>query len=210
VSFNKEHNTMQLRFGLTLALSAFGLMGCSSMGINNGSLDYKNTASLEPLKYPEGSMVRPATPLYPAPKVDPLALEHAPKLENKKGNRFAIPRPNQVQENSLINSQDDNTNVSRPQLVRDGNQNPLLKIDGNSATIWQYTLATLSSLNHTIVGQSKNRYEVTIKVDQKVYVLRLTSVGSSNNLAVFNADNSFADQEIAAELLTQIYQNWPA
>ena len=201
---------MQLRFGLTLALSAFGLMGCSSMGINNGSLDYKNTASLEPLKYPEGSMVRPATPLYPAPKVDPLALEHAPKLENKKGNRFAIPRPNQVQENSLINSQDDSTNVSRPQLVRDGNQNPLLKIDGNSATIWQYTLATLSSLNHTIVGQSKNRYEVTIKVDQKVYVLRLTSVGSSNNLAVFNADNSFADQEIAAELLTQIYQNWPA
>ena len=201
---------MQLRFGLTLALSAFGLMGCSSMGINNGSLDYKNTASLEPLKYPEGSMVRPATPLYPAPKVDPLALEHAPKLENKKGNRFAIPRPNQVQENSLINSQDDSTNVSRPQLVRDGNQNPLLKIDGNSATIWQYTLATLSSLNQNIVGQSKNRYEVTIKVDQKVYVLRLTSVGASNNLAVFNADNSFADQEIAAELLTQIYQNWPA
>lgn len=201
---------MQLRFGLTLALSAFGLMGCSSMGINNGSLDYKNTASLEPLKYPEGSMVRPATPLYPAPKVDPLALEHAPKLENKKGNRFAIPRPNQVQENSLINSQADSSNVSRPQLVRDGNQNPLLKIDGNSATIWQYTLATLSSLNHSIVGQSKNRYEVTIKVDQKVYVLRLTSVGASNNLAVFNADNSFADQEIAAELLTQIYQNWPA
>ena len=201
---------MQLRFGLTLALSAFGLMGCSSMGINNGSLDYKNTASLEPLKYPEGSMVRPATPLYPAPKVDPLALEHAPKLENNKGNRFAIPRPNQVQENSLINSQADSSNVSRPQLVRDGNQNPLLKIDGNSATIWQYTLATLSSLNHSIIGQSKNRYEVTIKVDQKVYVLRLTSVGSSNNLAVFNADNSFADQEIAAELLTQIYQNWPA
>ena len=201
---------MQLRFGLTLALSEFGLMGCSSMGINNGSLDYKNTASLEPLKYPEGSMVRPATPLYPAPKVDPLALEHAPKLENKKGNRFAIPRPNQVQENSLINNQADSSNVSHPQLVRDGNQNPLLKIDGNSATIWQYTLATLSSLNHNIVGQSKNRYEVTIKVDQKVYVLRLTSVGSSNNLAVFNADNSFADQEIAAELLTQIYQNWPA
>ena len=201
---------MQLRFGLTLALSAFSLVGCSSMGISNGSLDYKNTATLEPLKYPEGSMVRPATPLYPAPKVDPLALEHAPKLENKKGNRFAIPRPNQVQENSLINSQADSSNVSRPQLVRDGNQNPLLKIDGNSATIWQYTLATLSSLNHSIVGQSKNRYEVTIKVDQQTYVLRLTSVGTSNNIAVFNADNSFADKEKAAELLTQIYQNWPA
>ncbi|MEJ2898347.1 lipoprotein-34 precursor (NlpB) [Acinetobacter sp. NS-4] len=201
---------MQLRFGLTLALSAFSLVGCSSMGISNGSLDYKNTATLEPLKYPEGSMVRPATPLYPSPTVDPLAIEHAPKLENKRGNRFALPRPDKAQTNAVANAQDDSTNVGRPQLVRDGNQNPLLKIDGNSATIWQYTLATLSSLNHTIVGQSKNRYEVTIKVDQQIYVLRLTSVGASNNIAVFNADNSFADKEKAAELLTQIYQNWPA
>jgi len=60
------------------------------------------------------------------------------------------------------------------------------------------------------VGQSKNRYEVTLKIDQQIYVLRLTSVGSSHNLAVFNADNSFADKQKAAELLTQIYQNWPA
>ncbi len=92
--------------------------------------------------------------------------------------------------------------LAAPQLLVDGNQNPLLKIDGNSATIWQYTLATLSSLNHSIVGQSKNRYEVTVKVDQQIYVLRLTSVGSSNNIAVFNADNSFADQEKAADLLS--------
>jgi hypothetical protein len=27
---------------------------------------------------------------------------------------------------------------------------------------------------------------------------------------VFNADNSFAAPEKATELLTQIYQNWPA
>ena len=104
----------------------------------------------------------------------------------------------------------DSTQIGRPQPVVDGNQNPLLKIDGNSATIWQYTLATLSSLNYSIVGQSKNRYEATIKVDQQIYVLRLTSVGSSNKLAVFNADNSFADQEKAADPLAQIYQNWPA
>lgn len=201
---------MQLRFGLTLALSALSLAGCSSLAVKNGSLDYKDTATLEPLKYPEGSMVRPATPLYPAPQVDQLAIEHAPKLENGKGNRFALPRPEKTQTTSAVFSQEDTTNLSHPQLVRDGNQNPLLKIDGNSATIWQYTLATLSSLNHSIVGQSKNRYEVTIKVDQQVYVLRLSSVGTSNNLAVFNADNSFADSEKATELLTQIYQNWPA
>lgn len=112
--------------------------------------------------------------------------------------------------NVVADSSTDSTNISRPQLLVDGNQNPLIKVEGNSATIWQYTLATLSSLNHTIVGQSKNRYEVTVKVDQQTYVLRLSSVGSSNNIAVFNADNSFADKEKAADLLAQIYQNWPA
>ena len=201
---------MQLRLGLTLALSVFSLAGCSSLAFKNGTLDYKETTTLEPLKYPEGSMVRPAAPLYPAPTVDALAIEHAPKLENKRGNRFALPRPDAAQEQSAVDDSNSTALLGRPQLLSDGNQNPLLKIDGNSATIWQYTLATLSSLNHTIVGQSKNRYEVTVKVDQKTYVLRLSSVGSSNNLAVFNADNTFADKEIAAELLAQIYQNWPA
>ena len=201
---------MQLRLGLTLALSAFSLAGCSSMGISNGSLDYKNTTTLEPLKYPEGSMVRPATPLYPAPTIDPLAIEHAPQLENKRGNRFALPRPDKAQENTAADTQQDSTNIGRPQLVRDGNQNPLLKIDGNSATIWQYTLATLSSLNYKLLGQSKNANEATVKIDNSTYILRLSSVGSSNTLAVFNADNSFADKEKAAGLLTQIYQNWPA
>lgn len=202
---------MQLRLGLTLALSVFSLAGCSSLAVSNKSLNYKETATLEPLQYPEGSMVRTATPLYPAPTVEPLAIQHAPKLENSKGNRFALPRPDVAAPNSSATAaSEQNAVLGRPQLLTDGNQNPLLKIDGNSDTIWQYTLATLSSLNQNIVGQSKNRYEVTLKIDQQIYVLRLTSVGSSHNLAVFNADNSFADKEKAAELLTQIYQNWPA
>jgi len=180
------------------------------MAFNNGTLDYKETTTLDALQYPEGAMVRPATPLYPAPTVDPLAIENAPKLENQRGNRFALPRPQAQTENTTQAELTESNAVGKPQLVTDGNLNPLLKIDGNSATIWQYTLATLSSLNHSIVAQNKNRYEVTIRVDQQTYVLRLSSVGSSNNLAVFNADNSFADREKAAELLNQIYQNWPA
>ena len=201
---------MQLRLGLSLTLSVFSLAGCSSMAFNNGTLAYKETTTLDALQYPEGAMVRPATPLYPAPTVDPLAIENAPKLENQRGNRFALPRPQAQTENTAQAELTESNAVGKPQLVTDGNLNPLLKIDGNSATIWQYTLATLSSLNHSIVAQNKNRYEVTIRVDQQTYVLRLSSVGSSNNLAVFNADNSFADREKAAELLNQIYQNWPA
>lgn len=201
---------MQLRLGLTLALSVFSLAGCSSMAFKNGTLDYKETTTLQSLQYPEGSMVRPATPLYPAPTVDPLALENAPKLENQRGNRFAMPRPTAQPVNSTQADETQENFSGKPQLVTDGNQNPLLKIDGNAATIWQYTLATLSSLNHSIVGQNKDRYEVAIQVDQQTYVLRLSPAGSSNTLAVFNPDNSFADREKAAELLNQIYQNWPA
>lgn len=197
---------MQLRFGLILTLSTISVVGCSSISIKNGSLDYKETSELPVLQYPEGSMVRPATPLYPAPTVDALALEHAPLLANDRGNRFALPRPEAAQK--AVTSTPDET--FKPQPLVDGNQNPLLKIEGNTATIWQYTLATLSSLNYPILAQAKNKNEVTIKVEQQTYVLRLTSVGSSQTLAVFNADNSFADKDIAAELLTQIYQNWPA
>ena len=201
---------MQLRFGFTLALSALSLAGCSTIGISNGSLDYKNTTTLEPLKYPEGTMARPATPLYPAPVVEPLAIQHAPKFENKRANRFDLPRPEVAQIAASNLNTDASMTLGRPQLLTDGNANPLLKVDGDSAIIWQYALATLSSLNYKVVGESKNATEVTFKLNDKTYILKLSSVGSSNTIALFNADNTFADKEIAAEVLTQIYQNWPA
>ncbi|WP_312966807.1 lipoprotein-34 precursor (NlpB) [Acinetobacter gerneri] len=205
---------MQLRFGFSFALLTLSLAGCSHLAINNGSLDYKDASSLEPLKYPEGVVSRPATPLYPAPVVDPLAIQHAPTFENQRGNRFAMPRPD-VQVSEAPSSDESNaaqtsTSIGQPQLITDGSGNPLIKVDGNSATIWQYTLATLTSLNHTIVGKSKNANEATVKINNQIYVVKLTSVGASNTLAVFNADNSFADKSKATELLTQIYQNWPA
>ncbi len=198
---------MQLRLGLIAAFSIFGLAGCGSFALNNGSLNYKQTTQTEALKYPEGAVFRPATPLYPTPTIDQLALDNAPQVENKYGNRFEIPKPpvelGQVHQNVT-------TQTGALEQIIDGNQNPLLKIDGNSDTIWQYTLATLSSLNHNIVNQNANRYEATVNLGQQNYVLKLSSVGSSNRLAVFNPDNSFADPQVAATLLAQIYQNWPA
>lgn len=203
---------MQLRLGLTLALSALSLAACSTISLDNGSLDYKKEATVqEALKYPEGLMVRPATPLYPAPVVDQLAIDNAPSLENKRGNRFELPRPKVTQD--LVSATPDtvSSTVSRPQLLKDGNGNPLLKVDGNADTIWQYTLATLSSLNiNTVTTKAQKAQEITLKIDGQNYVLKLNSLGSSNTLAVFDAKNNFADKEKSAELLTQIYQNWPA
>lgn len=204
---------MQLRLGLTLALSVLSLAGCSTLSnklsINNGSLNYKkSTVDIEPLKYPEGSTARPATPLYPAPIIDPLALQHAPDFENQKGNRFAMPRPDEVVPNRAL--AEANNNYPKPVVLVDGNQNPLLKVTGKSDRIWQYTLATLSSLNYSVISQSQTRYEATIKVDDHTYVLKLSAVGKTNTLVLFNPDNSFADQAKAKALLDQISQNWPA
>lgn len=200
---------MQLRLGLVLAVSALSLAGCGRFAINNHSLDYKNAKQLAPLEYPADATVRPATPLYPAPTVEQRAIDNAPKFENKRGNRYALPRPEQTQGNATLDASSETaTALGRPQLVTDGNKNPLLKVDGNTAEIWQYTKATLSTLNFNIIAQGSN--QATIKVNDNTYVLKLTGVGSSHTLALFNVDNTFASPDVAAEVLNQIYQNWPA
>ena len=200
---------MQLRLGVVLVISALSLAGCGRFALNNHSLDYKNAKTLEPLKFPENATVRPFTPLYPAPTVDALAIEHAPNFVNKTGNRYALPRPEAMQSSGNPAASTTAT-LGRPQLVMDGNKNPLLKVDGPTATAWQYTFATLSSLNYKVVSQAENGYEATIKVGDQNYLLKLSAVGTSNTVALFKLDTTFADQATATEVLTQIYQNWPA
>ncbi|MDM1018739.1 lipoprotein-34 precursor (NlpB) [Acinetobacter sp. VNK23] len=200
---------MQLRLGVVLVISALSLAGCGRFALNNHSLDYKKAQALEPLKFPENATVRPFTPLYPAPTVDALAIEHAPNFVNKSGNRYALPRPEAMQ-GSGNPAASTTATLGRPQLVMDGNKNPLLKIDGPTATAWQYTFATLSSLNYKVVSQADHGYEATIKVGDQNYLLKLSAVGTSNTVALFKLDTTFADQATATEVLTQIYQNWPA
>ena len=200
---------MQLRLGVVLVISALSLAGCGRFALNNHSLDYKKAQALEPLKFPDNATVRPFTPLYPAPTVDALAIEHAPNFVNKTGNRYALPRPEAMQSSGNPAASTTAT-LGRPQLVMDGNKNPLLKVDGPTATAWQYTFATLSSLNYKVISQAENGYEATIKVGDQNYLLKLSAVGTSNTVALFKLDTTFADQATATELLTQIYQNWPA
>ena len=200
---------MQLRLGVVLVISALSLAGCGRFALNNHSLDYKKAQALEPLKSPDNATVRPFTPLYPAPTVDALAIEHAPNFVNKTGNRYALPRPEAMQSSGNPAASTTAT-LGRPQLVMDGNKNPLLKVDGPTATAWQYTFATLSSLNYKVVSQAENGYEATIKVGDQNYLLKLSAVGTSNTVALFKLDTTFADQATATEVLTQIYQNCPA
>jgi hypothetical protein len=83
----------------------------------------------------------------------PTCIEHAPKLENKQES-FCNASSRIVQANAAESSAEGTTAMGRPQLVVDGNKNPLLKITGKLRHLAIY-VATLSSLNYKVLGQSK-------------------------------------------------------
>lgn len=197
---------MQLRISLTLGIIALSLVGCARFGLDNSSLDYKQTQTLTPLNVPEGIQMRPQQALYPAPLINPKALEQAPDFSNKHGNQFEMPRPKEIA--PTVTGVTGNA-PSKPQMVVDGNGVPLLKIDGSSDQVWTYVLATLSSANIS-TKETKIQYEANIEYNEQPYRLRLISSGSSNTLGVYDESNNFVDATLANEVLTLIHQNWPA
>lgn len=197
---------MQLRVVVILGLVSMSLFGCSRLAMDNSSLDYKSAKTVPPLKVPENLQMRPQSALYPAPEVDPRALEQAPDFSNQKGNRFDLPRPEPV---AAATPTSTGTAPSRPQLVQDGNGIPLLKVDGGANEVWQYVTAAVSASN--LNGKNGETSNVAqIRYQDKNYQLRLTPSGASNTVGVYNTDNNFADSDVASEILALIYQNWPA
>ena len=197
---------MQLRVLVILGLVSMSLFGCSRLAMDNSSLDYKSAKTVPPLKVPENLQMRPQSALYPAPEVDPRALEQAPDFSNQKGNRFDLPRPEPV---AAATATSTGTAPSRPQLVQDGNGIPLLKIDGGANEVWQYVAAAVSASN--LNGKNGETSNVAqIRYQDKNYQLRLTPSGASNTVGVYNTDNNFAGSDVASEILALIYQNWPA
>ncbi len=197
---------MQLRVVVVLGLVSMSLLGCSRLAMDNSSLDYKSAKTVPPLKVPESLQMRPQHALYPAPEVDPRALEQAPNFSNKKGNRFDLPRPEPV---AAATATSTGAAPSRPQLVQDGNGIPLLKVDGGANEVWQYVVAAVSASNlNAKNGETSNVTQ--IRYQDKNYQLRLTPSGASNTVGVYNTDNNFADSDVASEILALIYQNWPA
>ena len=197
---------MQLRVLVILGLVSMSLFGCSRLAMDNSSLDYKSAKTVPPLKVPENLQMRPQSALYPAPEVDPRALEQAPDFSNQKGNRFDLPRPEPV---AAATATSTGTAPSRPQLVQDGNGIPLLKVDGGANEVWQYVAAAVSASN--LNGKNGETSNVAqIRYQDKNYQLRLTPSGASNTVGVYNTDNNFADSDVASEILALIYQNWPA
>lgn len=196
---------LKIRLGMTLLTVALAATGCSRF-IDNGSLDHKTASSLPPLQLPNDIQARSPTPLYPAPRIDEAALQNTPDFVSKNGKRFELPRPKL---DTPLTTATLSQAVGKAVLVQDGNQNPLLKIEGDANSVWRYTLATLSTLNLK-AQPSDQGYDAQVVYQDQTFTLRLSSSGTSNTLAVLDAKRNFANAEIAMELLTQISQNWPA
>ncbi|KAA8732371.1 lipoprotein-34 precursor (NlpB) [Acinetobacter qingfengensis] len=198
---------MQLRLSLTLGMIAFSLVGCARFSISNHSLDYKKTQAVAPLNVPADVQMRPQQALYPAPVINPQALQQAPNFSNAKGNRFEMPRPDA--NTAPVSNAATGVANTQPQFVTDGNNVPLLKIDGNAETVWKYVVAAASTANLNATD-GKTPYQLSVQYEGKTYILRLSPTGTSNVLGVYQGNSNFAPTETAHELLNLIAQNWPA
>lgn len=204
---------MLYRAGLLLGVSILALSGCSRLAVNNNSLAYKHTIVLPPLQLPAGEQTRAFTPIYPTPQIDPAAVSTLPDFTNKKGNRFDMPAPQDIV-NPATGADASNESVgapAKPQLLTDGSGYPLLKVEGDSNRIWDLLMASLSVANIKVVDRNQMTGAVQFKLEgKKTAYLRLIRTGAATTITVQDEKNVLIDKNVAADVLAQINQNWPA
>lgn len=209
-------NSMSTTKALTvsmLSIIAFtaltALSGCSSLAINNGSMDYAKAQSIATVQVPDTLQTRQIAPLYPVPVVPENSASEKLVLTNAKGNRFLLPKPIPLDPTKIAINQVESA-PSAPQLVIDGNGFPLLKIDGDSAKIWDAINRTLSVANVNVSQRNTATNRFVVILDNKPYQLILGRIGSTTTVTLQKADETLADNAIATDLLERIERNWSA
>lgn len=208
--FNAVLSNTSTRTMTTLAIATFGmaLAGCSSIGINDGSLDYQKAQSIAPVQVPETFKTRQIAPLYPVPVVPSNSASEA--LTLSKGNTFVVPKPKPLDAATLSTAQIGDGTPSAPQLVIDGNGYPIIKVSGDASKIWDIINRTLSVANVDVTKRNAAASRFDVVIDKVTYQLRLGRIGNVTTIILQKADDSLADKAIAKELLERITQNWSA
>lgn len=190
-------------------LSFITLAGCSSLAINNGSMDYAKAQSIAAVQVPDTLQTRQIAPLYPVPVVPENSASEKLVLTNAKGNRFLLPKPIPLDPSKIAINQIESA-PSAPQLVVDGNGFPLLKIDGDSSKIWDAINRTLSVANVNVTQRNAATSRFVVMIDHVSYQLRLGRIGGTTTVTLQKSDESLADNTIATDLLERIARNWSA
>lgn len=185
----------------------------------NHSLDYRQAKELPPLAATDKT--RPINALYPVPTVTPSSTTVALTQGKGRKEKFNIPAPQPLVVNALASAGESEptgdkvrmAELSKPQLVRDGNGYPLLQVDGDNNRVWDSLQQALATAAITVDdrNQSLGLYFITWTMDGKKanYQLKLTRTASTNVLAMQKDDDTVADAVISEQVFNRLLQHWP-
>ncbi|HQV22750.1 MAG: hypothetical protein H6996_00200 [Moraxellaceae bacterium] len=178
----------------------------------NRSLDYLQAQTLPPLNAsPEQRVTKP---LYAIPEVI-TPKEQAAVVVIGEGRKaeFVVPAPKVV----LPNIESDAlipTVVSKPQMVFDGNNTPLLHTAGNPLQVWEQLGLAIKGANLTLIdrNQSLGLYylELTQDKTKTTYLLKLSQTSQNQVVSVQKDADTLAESKLSQQILLSLIKHWPS
>ena len=193
-----------------LLATIVAVSGCSLFP--NHSLDYLQAQTLPPLEV--GSEQRITKPLYAIPDVSTPKEQVAVvvKGEGRKA-EFVVPAPKVV----LPNTQSDvavQAVVSKPQMVFDGNNAPLLHTAGNPLQVWEQLGLAIKAANLTLIdrNQTLGLYYLELMQDKTktTYLLKLSQTSQNQVVSVQKDADTLAESKLSQQILLSIIKHWPS
>jgi hypothetical protein len=197
-----------LLLAMTLMMSGCGLFP-------NRSLDYLQAKTLPPLDTQLPTQ-REIQPLYVIPNVTTPADKAAVLVQGKgRKQEFVVPTPQSVlpKETSNDMAVQVPTALSKPEIVFDGNNVPLLHTAGNSLQVWEQLGQAMKAANIEVTdrNQSLGLYYLELVQDntKQTYLLKLTQTSINNIVSVQKDSDTLADSKLSQQILLNIIKHWP-
>lgn len=197
-----------------LLATALMLSGCGLFP--NRSLDYLQAKTLPPLEALVPTQ-REVQPLYVIPNVM-TPTEKAAVLVQGKGRKqeFVVPMPQSILPKQASNDvvTQAQTVISKPEMVFDGNNVPLLHTAGNGLQVWEQLGQAMKAANIDVTdrNQSLGLYYLEVVQDNKkqAYLLKLTQTSINNVVSVQKDNDTLADSKLSQQILLNIIKHWPS
>jgi uncharacterized lipoprotein len=197
-----------------LLATALMLSGCGLFP--NRSLDYLQAKTLPPLEAQVPTQ-REVQPLYVIPNVM-TPTEKAAVMVQGKGRKqeFVVPMPQSILPKQASNDvvTQAQTVISKPEMVFDGNNVPLLHTAGNGLQVWEQLGQAMKAANIDVTdrNQSLGLYYLEVVQDNKkqAYLLKLTQTSINNVVSVQKDNDTLADSKLSQQILLNIIKHWPS
>ena len=197
-----------------LLATALMLSGCGLFP--NRSLDYLQAKTLPPLEAQVPTQ-REVQPLYVIPNVM-TSTEKAAVLVQGKGRKqeFVVPMPQSILPKQASNDvvTQAQTVISKPEMVFDGNNVPLLHTAGNGLQVWEQLGQAMKAANIDVTdrNQSLGLYYLEVVQDNKkqAYLLKLTQTSINNVVSVQKDNDTLADSKLSQQILLNMIKHWPS